>query len=145
AGANNLVLVGGLDWGYDLSQVPTYHLNGSNIVYDTHPYAYSKKMPAYWDASFGNISALYPVISAESGVYDCSTPYMQQLINYFDAHNIGWLGWAWVVTTNNPCRYPQLIANYTGSPIAGMGQLEYQRLQDYLTLLANQEVPEHKT
>ena len=39
-GASNLVLVGGLDWGYNLSQLATYHLRGTNIVYDTHPYDY---------------------------------------------------------------------------------------------------------
>lgn len=143
-GANNLVLAAGLDWGFDLSQIPTYHLSGSNVVYDTHPYSYGLKQPGYWDAAFGNISAIYPVISAESGVYDCSTQYMQQLMTYFDTHNIGWIGWAWIISYSDPCHYPQIISNYNGSPIAGMGQLEYRHLQSYLTLLASQEVPERK-
>ena len=62
AGASNLVLVGGLDWGYDLSQIATYHLNGTNIVYDTHPYDYTGKLPDQLGADFGNISAILPVI-----------------------------------------------------------------------------------
>ena len=142
AGANNLVLVGGLDWGYDLSQLPTYHLQGSNIVYDTHPYDYYGKQPINWDASFGNISSSYPVFAAEFGEYDCGTNYTSQLINYFDAHNISWVGWAWVVANADPCAYPQVIRTYNGTPIPGMGQWEYQHLQGYLALLVKAEVPE---
>jgi endoglucanase len=144
-GANNIAIVGGMDWGYDLSQIPTYHLNGINIVYDTHPYPYGLKLPMYWDYYFGNISATYPVISAESGVYDCGTGYISRLIQYFDAHNISWIGWAWVVAKGNVCRYPQLVSNYTGKPIAGMGAFEYQRLNAYLSLLANEEIPVRRT
>jgi endoglucanase len=141
AGANNLAIVGGIGWGFDLSQIPTYHLDGINIVYDTHPYPYTGKQPINWDTAFGTVSATYPVISAESGEYDCKTGFMSQLINYFDAHNIGWIGWAWLVTDGNPCYYPQLVSNYTGKPVSGMGTWEYQRLKAYLNILANEEVP----
>ena len=143
-GAANLILVGGLNWGYDLSQLPTYHLSGTNIVYDTHPYDYYGKQPINWDADFGNVSSLYPLFSAESGEYDCGTSYMSQLINYFDAHDISWVGWAWVISSINPCLYPQVVSNYTGTPVAGMGQWEYQHIQGYLSLLVNQEIPVRK-
>ncbi len=143
-GATNLILVGGLDWGYNLSQLPTYHLRGNNIVYDTHPYDYYGKQPSNWEADFGTVSSLFPLFSAESGEYDCGTSYMSQLISYFDAHNISWVGWAWVVTNGNPCTYPQVVSNYTGKPVPGMGQLEYQHLSGYLSLLTKQEIPEKK-
>ena len=143
-GANNLVLVGGLDWGYNLAQLPTYHLHGTNIVYDTHPYDYYGKYPVNWDADFGNVSSSFPLFSAESGEYDCGTNYMSQLIDYFDAHAISWVGWAWVVASGNPCKYPQVVSNYSGTPVAGMGQWEYQHLRGYVSLLVNQEVPERK-
>ena len=144
-GATNLVLVGGLDWGYNLSQLPTYHLRGSNIVYDTHPYDYYGKQPSNWEADFGSVSGLFPLFTAEMGEYDCGTNYISQLVNFLDAHDISWVGWAWVVVPNgNPCRYPQVVTNYTGSPVAGMGQWEYQHLKGYLSLLVKQEVPEQK-
>jgi endoglucanase len=130
-GATNLALIGGMSWGFDLSQVPTYLLNGSNVVYDTHPYPYATKMPQYWDVSFGKLSATYPVISAESGTYDCGTGYTSLLLAYFDAHNIGWMGWAWAAL-GSPCRYPQVITSYNGTPTPGMGQVIYQHLQSYL-------------
>ncbi|MBV9021239.1 MAG: cellulase family glycosylhydrolase [Chloroflexi bacterium] len=129
AGANNLVLVGGMNWGYDLSQITKYAISGSNVVYDTHPYDYADKAPSMWDAGFGNISAKYPVISGESGEYDCGSDYMSQLLPYFDAHNIGWIGWAW--STAGGCSSPLLVSDYQGTPYPGMGEYIYQYLQSY--------------
>ncbi len=130
-GATNLVLVAGMDWGFNLSQIATYNINGSNVVYDTHPYPYAEKLPPSWDAAFGAISNSYPMMSAESGEYDCGTSYMSQLLTYFDAHHIGWVAWAWVAQ-GSPCGYPQLIQDYRGTPVPGMGQLVYARLRGYV-------------
>ena len=140
-GANNLVVVGGIDWGFDLSQLSTYHLDGTNIVYDTHPYSYNAKSPAHWDTAFGQISSSYPVISAESGEYDCKSAYVSQLFGYFDAHDIGWISWAWVPPVGDACKYPRLVTDLTGRPIPGMGQFVYQYLHNYLALLAGEEIP----
>ena len=130
-GATNLVLVAGMDWGFDLSQIAKYPIKGSNIVYDTHLYPYANKQPNVWDAAFGTISKKYAVISAESGEYDCGTSYMSKLLSYFDAHQIGWISWAWVVA-GSPCGYPQLVQNYRGTPTNGMGQLIYRWLRSYV-------------
>ncbi|HLI09170.1 MAG TPA: cellulase family glycosylhydrolase [Ktedonobacteraceae bacterium] len=127
-GANNLVIVGGMNWAFDLSQVPTYTVTGGNVVYDTHPYNYSDKQPGTWSAAFGNISQTYPVVSAESGEYDCGIGFMSQLLNYLESHNIGWIGWAWVLQ-GQPCTYPQLIMDYNGTPAQNMGYLIYQQLR----------------
>jgi len=129
-GATNLVLVAGMDWGFDLSQIAAYPIQGANIIYDTHPYPYAEKMPNSWDAAFGKISATYPVISAESGEYDCGTSFMGQLLAYFDAHHISWIAWAWVVQ-GSQCGYPLLIQDYRGTPVPGMGQLIYMHLRSY--------------
>lgn len=130
-GATNLVIVAGMDWGYDLSQIAKYPIQGTNVIYDTHPYPYGEKQPNTWDAAFGTISKTYPVISAESGQYDCGTSFMSQLLAYFDAHQMSWVGWAWVMQ-GSQCGYPLLIRDYRGTPTAGMGQLIYQHLQSYL-------------
>lgn len=127
---NNLAIVGGMAWGFDLSQLAHYALKGSNIVYDTHPYPYGDKQPQLWNAAFGNVSATYPVISAESGEYDCNTNYMSKLLPYFDAHQIGWVAWAWTVQ-GDACGYPLLIKDYNGTPSQAMGQYIYQHLQSY--------------
>ncbi|HTK06213.1 MAG TPA: cellulase family glycosylhydrolase [Ktedonobacteraceae bacterium] len=136
AGATNLVLAAGSNWGFDLSGVSSKGgLTGSNIVYDTHPYPYQGKMTtADWDASFGPLSANAPVISTESGSYDCKSTFETSLLSYLDSHQIGWLGWAWSVqgAATSVCGYPQVITDYQGTPAATMGQTEYQHLLSYV-------------
>ncbi len=135
-GANNLVIVGGMQWGYDLSQLNTYKLSGTNVVYDTHPYyPYNDKLPNTWDNAFGIPSKTYPVISAESGEYDCDSTYESQLLSYFDAHQIGWVGFSWSLR-GNTCSYPLLITDYNGTPSAGYGLAIYQHLHRYATASA---------
>ena len=131
-GAANLALVGGMNWGYDLSQIATHPITGTDVVYDTHPYPYNGKQPPDWDTAFGNISNTYAVISAESGEYDCGTSYMSQLLSYFDAHRIGW---SWV-SAGSICKYPQLITDYSGMPAANMGIFMYQYLRSYASVPA---------
>jgi endoglucanase len=97
-GASNLILVAGMNWGYDLSQVVSGGksvIAGSNIVFDAHPYPYGGKQPTDWDSSFGFLTSTFPVMSAESGEYDCQTSYMSQLIAYFDSHSMGYVVWSW--------------------------------------------------
>jgi endoglucanase len=135
AHANNLALVAGINWGYDLSQYPTYKVTGSNIVLDTHPYPYGgKNTPALWDADFGFLTPTYAVMSAESGEYDCGSSFMSTVISYFDAHSMGWIAWAWydVGGTNQGCGYPQLIKDYQGTPLASMGTYIYQHMLSYV-------------
>ncbi|WP_165423694.1 glycoside hydrolase family 5 protein [Ktedonosporobacter rubrisoli] len=130
SGASNLVIVGGSNWGFDLSQLPNYPISGTNIVYDTHPYAYANKSAKYWDWAFGNLSSRYPIISAENGQYDCKEDYMSQLLPYLDSHQMGWVAWAWVVN-GNVCGYPQLVTDYRGTPANSMGVYIYKSLQRY--------------
>jgi endoglucanase len=56
-GAKNIVIAAGINWGYDLSQLPGYPITGVNIVYDAHLYHYYKKEPQDWDSSFGNLTS----------------------------------------------------------------------------------------
>ncbi len=140
-GANNLALAAGTNWGYDLSQIPTYHLDGTNIVYDTHPYPYTGKLAANWDNSFGNLSATYPVMSAESGEYDCKSAYVASLLDYFDAHDISWVTWSWVTPNVDTCTYPRINSTLTGVPAPGLGQFVHNYMQTYVQMLAGQEIP----
>ena len=141
SGATNLAVVSGINWGFDLSQVPTYHLSGTNVVYDTHPYPYGGKQPADWESAFGKVSSTYPVISAESGEYDCKTTFVNQLLDYFDAHNIGWISWAWVPPVGDACTYPRLVVDLNGFPTTHMGLYIYQYLHTYIALSAGEEIP----
>ncbi len=141
SGAQNIVIVGGINYGYDLSMLGktdsasiTYIVKGLNIAYSTHPYPYAGKLAANWNADFGLSSATYPVLSTESGQY-CQTGYLNQLLPYFDQHHIGWIGWAWLVDPKG-CNFPTLIQDYQGTPFAGTGQFVYQYLRSYTLSLS---------
>src|SRR5699024_5320142 len=78
AGANNLVLIGGLDWAYDLSGVPENRISGYNIAYATHPYNTAQRQPADWNRAWGALAVTDPVIVTEFGNLNdpsCSTDY----------------------------------------------------------------------
>jgi endoglucanase len=132
-GANNLVLVGGLDWAYDLSGVVGgYALSGTNIAYDTHVYTLWHNTTADWDTHFGVVAGRYPMVSTEFGSSDCSTTDSSRLLSYFDApmgntaNRMGWTIWSW----NNPgnCQQPSIIADWEGTALPGQGAMIKQAL-----------------
>ena len=135
AGANNLALVAGINWGFDLSQLGTYPISGTNIVYDSHPYPYpGKDTTAEWDAAFGYLTATKPVMSAEFGEYDGNSSFESMAVTYFDQHLMGWTAWAWYNSGADYIHevgYPQLVSDYNGTPLASMGTYIYQQLLNY--------------
>jgi len=126
-GAENLVFIGGLQFAYDLSGVPSNRVNGHNIVWATHPYNQPNKQPANWDTGFGFLAATDPVMATEFGDSSCATDYYTSFIAYADAHKISWSGWAWYVAG---CSFPALISDWSGTPTAA-GQVEKSALAAY--------------
>jgi endoglucanase len=131
-GANNLVIVGGLDWAYDLSGILEGHaITGVNIAYATHPYSKPsspEKVPADWGEYWGNVSAQYPVIATEFGTLDCSSSYDTDLMTYADQHNVGWIAWAWYVSG---CAFPSIIGDWSGTPLSPSGTAIQAKLLAY--------------
>jgi endoglucanase len=112
-GAPNLVIIGGTNWAFDLSGVPSNRITGTNIVYATHPYDFAgKNTPTDWDTGFGNISQTDPVLMTEFGNYNCSPNIYTDLIAYAKTRNIGWTGWAWYP---GGCGFPALINDWNGT------------------------------
>jgi len=124
-GATNLVVIGGLNWAYDLSGVPANRVRGNNIIYNTHPYNYGGKQPSDWNAGFGFLAATDPVIATEFGDSDCSQSYYQQFLDYADSKKIHWTAWAWYP---GGCSFPALINDWNGTPSAP-GQVVKAALQ----------------
>ncbi|HLK37861.1 MAG TPA: cellulase family glycosylhydrolase [Polyangiaceae bacterium] len=128
AGAENLVLIGGLQFAFDLSGVPLHRVQGHNIVWATHPYNQNGKQMANWDTAFGNLAMTDPVMATEFGdTTGCGTNYYSQLIAYADAHGVSWSGWAWYVSG---CQFPSIISDWSGTPTAA-GQVEKAALEGY--------------
>ena len=111
AGATNLVTIGGLDWGYDLSGVLRgYAIKGSSLIYETHPYPNKPD----WDKSFGNISRKYPVYIGEWGFGRRGTNnlnYANNLMKYAQKHKLSWTAW-----DLHPFAGPTLIKNWQYEP-----------------------------
>jgi len=59
-------------------------------------------------------------MSAESGEYDVCTGYMSQLLSYFDGASYG-LARVGLGRARLSCGYPQLVQDYRGTPVPGMG------------------------
>jgi hypothetical protein len=120
-GAQNLVLIGGLNWAYDLSGVPAHRIVGYNIVYATHPYGTPDgftRPPSDWNRAWGSLTRTDPVVATEFGVLNdnsCGTSYQQQVIAYADAHFAGWTAWVWFA---GDCStgFITLISDWSGTP-----------------------------
>jgi endoglucanase len=115
AGADNLVLIGGLDYAYDLSGVPDHRVQGYNIVYATHPYDFGNKQPGDWTDDWGFLADTDPIFVTEFGSFDCDASYSQELINYAEQRDLSWSAWAWYP---GGCGFPALIENWSGTPSA---------------------------
>jgi endoglucanase len=110
---HNIIILSGLNWGYDLSGISASTFPGDNIVYATHPFNHSDKQPMDWGRAFGNLAQTRPVIATEFGSYDCQTNYISQAIAYFNVRNMSWLAWAWDA---GDCKGPSLLADWSGTP-----------------------------
>lgn len=112
-GARNIVVVGGLNWAYDLRGLPQYALKGENLVYAVHPYDYGGKQPTDWPADVGFAAKTWPVVATEFGEMDCQTHYVDAFLKYAAKTGIGWTAWAWYP---GGCKFPAVIQNWQGDP-----------------------------
>ncbi len=125
------VIVGGLNWTYDLSYLslnPSNAVNRSNVIYSVHPYpgsrVYADSSVADWDLIFGNESASYPIFVTEfgflsddinsvpyyEGLFVGDTLYRDAIKSYLTNKRISWTAWCF-----SPYTWPKLLQdkNYT--------------------------------
>lgn len=122
----NLIILSGLDWGYDLSGLGSRAASLSNVLYGTHPWGHaSVQRPSDWPRAFGATAQRLPVIATEFGEYDCQTSYISTELAYFARLHVSFLAWAW---TPGGCHTPSLIANWSGAPMAPYGSFIRQRM-----------------
>lgn len=123
----NLIILSGLDWGYDLSGISASHaVNLPNILYGTHPWDHITIMqPSDWQRAFGATASQLPVIASEFGQYNCQTDYTATAISTFEQLHISFLAWAW---TPGQCDTPALIAGWDGEPTQPYGAYIQQQM-----------------
>ncbi len=115
AGANNVVVAGGLSYAFDLSGVGSSPIKGYNIMYASHPYK-PQDAESRWESSFGYLATrdIAPVITTEFGdtQSDCTGAWDTTLIDFNDQHHISWTAWAWYPSG---CNFPALISDWDGT------------------------------
>jgi hypothetical protein len=126
-GAHNLVLVGGLNWAYDLTGIGA-GIDGYNIVYTPHIYDWPGKQPDQWGTYIGGAVEDHPILLTEFGTDngDCGASFDSQVIAWADQRDIGWVAWAWYP---GDCGFPALIQDWGGNPTT-KGQLIQTQLQN---------------
>ena len=134
-GAENLCVLGGLDWGYTFKGFEDYDAlleARGNIVFDSHVYPWK---PLDWDADVGEAASHCPVLIGECGHYgDDAKPregkqclpaaeWTPRLLSWIDAHGYHLTAWDF-----HPQAGPCLISDFDGTPTTWYGSL----IRDYL-------------
>ena len=96
------IIVGGLQYAYDLSYAAEAPIARDNIVYATHPYAGSDWRKG-WEEAFLGPARRLPVIATEFGWEPNDHPedrhkgpgrYRDEIFEAFDRSGISWVAWA---------------------------------------------------
>jgi aryl-phospho-beta-D-glucosidase BglC (GH1 family) len=98
---DKIIIVGGMEFAYDLSHVPQAPVRRPNIVYATHPYA-GVDWKRGWQEAFLTTAAAYPVFATEFGWGEgmeestdkVAGVYHEAILAAFDAAGISWTAWA---------------------------------------------------
>ncbi|MFB6722902.1 cellulase family glycosylhydrolase [Kribbella sp. NPDC056345] len=122
-GATNMLMLGGLEWANDmrewLAHKPVDPLN--NIAASWHAYSFNAcATESCWDSQIAPLAEQVPVVVGEFGQDNCGFDYMQRLVDWADAHDMGYLAWTW-----NPwgCSTGAvLIKDWNGTPEPGVGE-----------------------
>jgi len=122
------VIVGGLDWSYDISGVlKGFALDdngGNGIVYSTHVYPWKSK----WQSKFIDVAAKYPLFMGEVGAplerfsfipperHEDPYTWSPDMLAVIQKYKINWTAWAF-----HPRAGPAMLADwdYTPTPFWG--------------------------
>lgn len=138
---DRLIVINGLEYGYDIHYALSDPINRMNVIYGTHPYpnklgycggldATEEMKRVEWDRAFGRVAEKYPVLVTEFGWdlsngvwgYGDNERYAYPLLKYLDERSIGYTAWSFsmkkfydpALLSNWPIPY-SLNANYTPS------------------------------
>ena len=122
-GAENIVIVAGMDYGYRLDFVtPNFEVKGSNIIYCSHPYDNKGYKTPNFSDNFKGIQGRYPIIFTEFGdnqqsdfppASDAYKALYTKYLEYINANGIHYCGFEWFV---DHTWAPSLISDWNGTP-----------------------------
>ncbi|CAM3053679.1 glycoside hydrolase family 5 protein [Rariglobus hedericola] len=127
-GAKNIVVIGGLDYAYDLTGIVSGFAlkdpNGNGIMYASHVYPWKKS----WQKKFLDAAAKHPILLGEVGgdakkmsfipanhQEDVAT-WVPAMLGLIQKHRLNWTGWCF-----HPSASPRMLSdlNYTPTPFWG--------------------------
>ena len=127
-GANNVVVVGGLDWAYDLSAfLKGYALKdspeGRGLIYACHAYDNKGDAVPTFLAKLDAVLPKIPVIISEFGDtpkrgpdHDRPTPWLTSVLAAIEARGCNWTAW-----DLHPAAGPTLISGWNYAPTTNFG------------------------
>ncbi|MEU0676520.1 cellulase family glycosylhydrolase [Streptomyces sp. NPDC006172] len=128
-GARNVILAGGLTWSNDVSQWLTYRPTDptGNLAAAWHVYNFNSCVnEACWNSTLAPVADRVPLVAGEIGENTCSHGFVDQVMRWFDARRMSYLGWTW--NTWDCSTGPALISDYNGTPTAfGVGLRDHLR------------------
>lgn len=116
------VIVGGTQFGYDLSHAQSHPVRRENVIYATHPYP-DADWNRSWDQAFGELKSTHPVFATEFGFQNdplgkpesactgCTGRYRREIISYLEEKKISWTVWSFSDTW-----FPTLLRDKTYTP-----------------------------
>lgn len=129
-GAEQPIMLGGLDWAHEmrgwLAHVPADPANA--IVASNHSYN-DKPCRRRCRALLARIAKRYPLVTGELGQKNCRHNYVDSYMRWADRHGVSYLAWAWYTAPYLTCRNgPIVIENFAGKPTPyGIGFREHFR------------------
>jgi hypothetical protein len=126
-GAKNVIMVGGLAFSNDLSHWndPQFRLTDptGNLVAAWHTYNFNScSNTSCFDSQVAPVAAAVPVVAGEIGQNSCAHDYIDTVMNWADAHGVGYLAWTWNAWGLCPSSGNVLIEDFAGTPTATYGQ-----------------------
>lgn len=127
-GARNIIIAGGLDWGYDLSGVlKGYELDdrgGNGIVYSSHVYPWKSD----WQGKFLDVAAKHPIFIGECGApnerlhfipesqHEEAETWVPDFLGLLQQHKLHWTAWSF-----HPKASPVLLEDWDYTPTSYWG------------------------
>lgn len=115
AGAEQPVLVGGLDYANDLSRWLEYAPADDQLVAAFHAYDFKACDAACWDEVVGPLAEQVPVLTSELGATEPTDGFVRSYLEWAEPRGIGALLWVWADHVGDPMA---LVRDLSGEPTA---------------------------
>jgi len=137
-GANNIIVAGGIDFGYDLRGIASSYAledtqEGNGIMYDSHIYPWKGLDINVHNTNVLCIADKYPILIGEIGIEpngewgSANNPsWLSNMLDWMDNNKLNWAAWSFHITAS-----PNMISDWQYTPTIHHGAVIKQRLLSY--------------